>query len=36
MTRLGVDYSGGLPGGAAIRAAGYTFAMRYLGYRGRW
>jgi len=27
---LGLDYSGGRPGGAAIAAAGYRFAMRYL------
>jgi hypothetical protein len=27
---LGLDYSGGRPGGAAIRSAGYTFAVRYL------
>lgn len=26
----GVDYSGGLPGGAAIAAAGYGFACRYV------
>ena len=29
MTR-GVDYSGGRPGGAAIKAAGYSFACRYV------
>jgi hypothetical protein len=27
---LGLDYSGGRPGGAAIRAAGYGFVCRYL------
>jgi hypothetical protein len=27
---LGLDYSAGRPGGAAIAAAGYTFVMRYL------
>lgn len=27
---LGLDYSAGRPGGAAIRAAGYGFAVRYL------
>jgi len=26
----GVDYAGGRPGGAAIKAAGYSFACRYL------
>lgn len=30
MTRLGVDYSMSRPGVAALRAAGYTFACRYL------
>lgn len=30
MTRLGVDYSTSRPGAAALRAAGYTFACRYL------
>lgn len=29
---LGVDYSYARPGGAAIAAAGYKFAMRYLSY----
>lgn len=28
--RLGLDYAGGRPGGAAIRAAGYDFVVRYL------
>ncbi|MCX4091858.1 glycoside hydrolase domain-containing protein [Nocardia sp. alder85J] len=28
--RLGLDYAGGRPGGAAIAAAGYTFVVRYL------
>lgn len=34
---LGLDYSSGRPGGAAIRAAGYTFVVRYLdnGITGR-
>ena len=27
---LGVDYAGGRPGGAALKAAGYDFACRYL------
>jgi len=30
MTVLGLDYAGGRPGGAAIRAAGYGFVVRYL------
>lgn len=30
MTRLGVDYSTSRPGAAALKAAGYTFACRYL------
>lgn len=30
MTQLGVDYSYGRPGGAALKAAGKTFAVRYL------
>lgn len=30
MTRLGVDYSVSRPGAAALKAAGYTFACRYL------
>ena len=30
----GVDYSSGRPGGAALAAAGKTFACRYLAYRG--
>src|SRR5574337_59614 len=34
MGRLGVDYAWGRPGGAAIRAAGYTFAVRYIDYPG--
>ena len=29
-TNRGVDYAGGRPGGAAIKAAGYSFACRYL------
>ncbi|MEV0297239.1 DUF1906 domain-containing protein [Nocardia sp. NPDC050710] len=28
--RFGLDYAGGRPGGAAIRAAGYDFVVRYL------
>ena len=28
--RIGLDYAGGRPGGAAIRAAGYDFVVRYL------
>ncbi|MFI2474110.1 glycoside hydrolase domain-containing protein [Nocardia xishanensis] len=28
--RFGLDYSGGRPGGAAIRAAGFDFVVRYL------
>ena len=28
----GVDYSGGRPGGAALRAAGKTFAIRYIAH----
>ena len=28
--RKGLDYAGGRPGGAAIRAAGYDFVVRYL------
>lgn len=32
--RLGVDYSAGRPGGAALTAAGYTFAVRYLASGG--
>src|SRR6478735_6318284 len=28
--RLGLDYAGGRPGGAAISAAGYDFVVRYL------
>ncbi|WP_157108622.1 DUF1906 domain-containing protein [Aldersonia kunmingensis] len=28
--RLGLDYAAGRPGGAAIRAAGYDFVVRYL------
>lgn len=31
---LGLDYSGGRPGGAAIRAAGYDFVVRYLSKGG--
>jgi hypothetical protein len=31
---LGVDYAGGRPGGAAIAAAGYGFAVRYLSSGG--
>ena len=27
---LGIDYAGGRPGGAAIKAAGYDFCIRYL------
>lgn len=34
MTRLGIDYAWGRPGGAAIKAAGYTFAVRYVDYPG--
>jgi hypothetical protein len=30
MTMLGLDYAGGRPSGAAIRAAGYSFVVRYL------
>lgn len=30
MTYTGVDYAWGRPGGAALAAAGYDFAMRYL------
>ena len=30
LVRLGLDYAGGRPGGAAIRAAGYDFVVRYL------
>ena len=30
MPLLGLDYAGGRPGGAAIRAAGYSFVVRYL------
>ncbi|GIH20654.1 glycoside hydrolase domain-containing protein [Rugosimonospora africana] len=30
MTRLGVDYSTSRPGATALKAAGYTFACRYL------
>lgn len=30
MTLLGLDYAGGRPGGAAIKAAGYAFVVRYL------
>ncbi len=30
MTRPGVDYSTSRPGAAALKAAGYTFACRYL------
>lgn len=30
-TAAGIDYSYGRPGGAAIREAGFSFAMRYLG-----
>ncbi|GAA5195759.1 hypothetical protein GCM10023322_63140 [Rugosimonospora acidiphila] len=31
MTRLGLDYAWEHPGPAAIRSAGYTFVVRYLG-----
>lgn len=34
MTRNGVDFSWARPGGAAIRAAGNEFVMRYVPYRG--
>lgn len=34
MTRYGIDYSWGRPGGAAIAAAGYSFAIRYVDYPG--
>lgn len=30
VTKLGLDYAGGRPGGGAIAAAGYTFVVRYL------
>lgn len=30
IVATGVDYSGGIPGGAAIAADGYTFACRYV------
>lgn len=30
VTQLGVDYAGGKPGGAALAAAGFSFAARYL------
>lgn len=30
VTRKGVDYAGGRPGGAALKAAGFDFAVRYL------
>lgn len=30
LPRYGIDYSWGRPGGAAIRASGYSFAMRYV------
>lgn len=32
--RMGLDYAGGRPGGAAIRAAGYDFVVRYLSSGG--
>ncbi|GAB2644796.1 hypothetical protein GCM10027088_21980 [Nocardia goodfellowii] len=32
--RLGLDYAGGRPGGAAIRAAGFDFVVRYLSSGG--
>lgn len=37
LVRLGLDYSGGRPSGRAVRAAGYTFVVRYLpnGLSGR-
>src|SRR5581483_4783081 len=31
-TARGVDYAWGRPGGATLRAQGYTFAARYLSY----
>jgi Domain of unknown function (DUF1906) len=34
MSLEGVDYSDGRPGGAALAAAGKSFAARYLAYRG--
>lgn len=34
MPTLGLDYAGGRPGGAAIKAAGYGFVLRYLSSGG--
>lgn len=34
MAKLGVDYSWSRPGGAAIKAAGFEFVMRYCPYIG--
>lgn len=34
MTRLGVDYSAGVPSPAALKAAGFSFVLRYVSTRG--